>query len=434
MLLIPVLLATILPLINVYAIYPAFTNIIVQGIEEDAKRLGHHMLPASLKHTDLNRHSLTQRFFGNIYKLENDFDLMKVKIFSASGEVLYSTESTDIGHLNANPYFKEVVAKGENFTKLVSKDTLSLEGERVHVDVVETYVPFMDGDTFLGAFEMYYNVTKRLKSLDRLVFYSEIAMGTLSASLLLAVIILLRKEAEHQQAERRAEELKEEVERITKHDLKAPIIGLLGGISVLEQYSNLSGGQRELVDEMRTAVTTAMNMINRSLDLYKMESGTYQYDPEKIDLLATTCQVVTDLKTQAASKDITLFVTLAGNIPRDNDTLPIIAERTLCYSLIANLTMNAIEASDAGERVTITLCQDQEVRITIHNSGSVPEEIRDTFFDKYVTAGKDTGTGIGTYSAKLMTETMGGSITMTTSDEDGTKLVVTLPVLESPTE
>lgn len=50
--------------------------------------------------------------------------------------------------------------------------------------------------------------------------------------------------------------------------------------------------------------------------------------------------------------------------------------------------------------------------VHIYNDGAVPEPIRATFSDKYVT------NGIGTYSAKLMTETRGGRIVMRTSEED----------------
>ena len=99
----------------------------------------------------------------------------------------------------------------------------------------------------------------------------------------------------------------------------------------------------------------------------------------------------------------------------------------MCYSLIANLLKNAIEASGIGKNITMDITENGNMTLTIHNSGAVPEEIRETFFDKYTTADKTKGTGLGTYSAKLMAQTMGGSIEMATSEEDGTKVRVTLP-------
>jgi len=64
--------------------------------------------------------------------------------------------------------------------------------------------------------------------------------------------------------------------------------------------------------------------------------------------------------------------------------------------------------------------------IRIHNQGAVPREIRDKFFDKYTTVGKSGGTGLGSYSAKLMAETQGGSIHLDTSEETGTTVTVRL--------
>ncbi len=62
----------------------------------------------------------------------------------------------------------------------------------------------------------------------------------------------------------------------------------------------------------------------------------------------------------------------------------------------------------------------------------MPELIRDTFFDKFATAGKQGGTGLGTYSARMLAQAQGGNINMATSDEDqSTKLVVTLPANQS---
>jgi signal transduction histidine kinase len=65
--------------------------------------------------------------------------------------------------------------------------------------------------------------------------------------------------------------------------------------------------------------------------------------------------------------------------------------------------------------------------IAIHNQGSVPEAIRESFFEKYVTAGKQSGTGLGTYSARLMAETQNGSIHLETSDAEGTTVTIRMP-------
>ena len=58
----------------------------------------------------------------------------------------------------------------------------------------------------------------------------------------------------------------------------------------------------------------------------------------------------------------------------------------MLFSLFANLVKNAIEASPEAEHITIFLDKRETAMISIHNQGAVPKEIRDKFFDKYVTA------------------------------------------------
>ena len=87
-----------------------------------------------------------------------------------------------------------------------------------------------------------------------------------------------------------------------------------------------------------------------------------------------------------------------------------------------------MEASPAGEHVKVSLFeQDEQVCLLIHNQGEIPTEIKDCFFDKYSTAGKSSGTGLGTYSAKLMSQIQGGDISFTSSAQAGTELKVVLP-------
>jgi signal transduction histidine kinase len=100
----------------------------------------------------------------------------------------------------------------------------------------------------------------------------------------------------------------------------------------------------------------------------------------------------------------------------------------LCYSLFQNLLKNACEAAPENSTVTVTLHTGAPMRITLENQGTVPVAIRDTFFEKFATAGKQGGTGLGTYSARLLIQAQNGSIAMETSDEKNqTRITLTLP-------
>ncbi len=62
------------------------------------------------------------------------------------------------------------------------------------------------------------------------------------------------------------------------------------------------------------------------------------------------------------------------------------------------------------------------------NEGTVDEGIRKFFFEKYTTSGKSGGTGLGTHSARLMTEAQGGKISLHTDDGPTVTVKVELPL------
>jgi K+-sensing histidine kinase KdpD len=123
-------------------------------------------------------------------------------------------------------------------------------------------------------------------------------------------------------------------------------------------------------------------------------------------------------------------VLFRGKPANRQDLFLIQGDELLCYSMLSNLIKNAVEASPAGEKVEVAMTSGESAVIGIHNAGSVPIDIRETFFEKYTTSGKSGGTGLGTYSAKLITQTIGGNIKLDTSDETGTTITIVLPKYE----
>ena len=154
-------------LVNLFVIYPQFNKLLVLQTEEDARQLAAHISDDLLsRHTELSKEMMNDQLELSIVHYMEDFELSKVKIFDSSGETFYSTNPEDIGIINEHDYFHEVVALGEIYSKVVQKDSASLEGEMVQRDVVETYVPIMRDGRFLGAYELYYDITEFQTRLD----------------------------------------------------------------------------------------------------------------------------------------------------------------------------------------------------------------------------------------------------------------------------
>jgi signal transduction histidine kinase len=104
-----------------------------------------------------------------------------------------------------------------------------------------------------------------------------------------------------------------------------------------------------------------------------------------------------------------------------------LGESLLCYSMFTNAFKNAAEAAPPDGTIRVDVAPGPGgVRVTIDNEGEVPPAMRDRFFDKYATAGKPGGLGLGTYSIRLMAEVQGGDAAMETGDGH-TRVTITLP-------
>ncbi|MBF0212548.1 MAG: HAMP domain-containing histidine kinase [Magnetococcales bacterium] len=229
-----------------------------------------------------------------------------------------------------------------------------------------------------------------------------------------------------------SDQLKQDVELITRHDMKSPLNGLIGYSDILLEEAILDADQKAHVQKIRKAGVTILHMINLSLGLYRMEQGVYQLEPKEIDLIPIIYNINHDLQVLIAGNRLTLRVTMQGVPLIKGGLFRVRGEEVLCYSMLANLIKNALEASPEKGIVTVDLSKEAGTAIiTIHNSGAVPEKIRDSFFEKYSSFGKLSGTGLGTYSAKLISEAQGGSIRMITSEEHGTQIIVHMPAVES---
>lgn len=273
---------------------------------------------------------------------------------------------------------------------------------------------------------------KNIKSLKRLLKLSDSNEGRLKK----ANFRIQQQQNELEQANRKLEEqnsilresirLREEVERITQHDLKTPLTALLSVPGLMIQDGGLSDSHVEMLKMVEESAYRILEMVNSSIDLYRMETGAYQLCPVPVDLLKLLHQIRGETREMIRAKGLLLEMWVGDRQEQAGDEFLVSGEEMLCYSMLANLIKNAVEASPNAGIIRVKLNDGNRPIVAIHNDGAVPENMRERFFDKYATSGKEDGTGLGTYSASLIASTLGGELTFETSEENGTTLFIKL--------
>lgn len=229
--------------------------------------------------------------------------------------------------------------------------------------------------------------------------------------------------ARQNEALKEAAKLREDVDHIMRHDLKAPLTGIIGLPPLILEQGGLNDSQALFVRLIEENGLKMLSMINLSLDLFKMERGTYVLRPESVDAASVVRRLFVELAPLAGYRNITCALTLAGR-PDDGATPVMLSvERLLLYTMLANCLKNAFEASPEGGVVSVDLRPGDPALIVVSNQGVVPPDIRERFFMKFATSGKVGGTGLGAYSTRLIAEAHGGYARMETSDVTGTTTI-----------
>ncbi|EHJ48665.1 PAS/PAC sensor signal transduction histidine kinase [Solidesulfovibrio carbinoliphilus subsp. oakridgensis] len=219
------------------------------------------------------------------------------------------------------------------------------------------------------------------------------------------------------------QELKEQFDKIMLHDIKGPLTGIIGLSESLLKDPDSTERQRDCLDSIKDAGYRILYMVGSTLDLYKMENGFYSLDKEEVDLFQLVQASVQNYRPHAEAKNMAIDVCLGNKKVCHPLEYKISGDKHLAFSLLENLLKNAIEATPCDENIRI-LFSSTSKQLCICNKGEVPCEIRDKFFDKFVTSKKLNGTGLGTYSAALIARMHGWGIRLDASVPGQTTICV----------
>lgn len=213
--------------------------------------------------------------------------------------------------------------------------------------------------------------------------------------------------------QKKLEQLREDVDRMVRHDMRSPLNGIVGLCDLMLNEGNLSSQQEEYLTMIADSGRKLADMIQKSLVLLQIELGTYQCPGNLVDVRRVVNEVVSMMLTTFQDRRICW----APSAPGTDDEVPLYVrgDKTLLYMLVANLVKNALEATSSRDEIRVEIFTGDSVRLCVENPGVIPREVQDHFFDKYFTYGKNHGSGLGTYMAKRIAQALGGNIRLENS-------------------
>jgi PAS domain S-box-containing protein len=249
------------------------------------------------------------------------------------------------------------------------------------------------------------------------------------------VDITQRKRAEVElltalQREKELSEMKSKFVSIASHELRTPLATILSSAELLEHYSeSLSAEDRlKMLHGIQGAVKRMNAMIEDVLIIGKAEAGALQYEPKPVDLRDLCHKVVEELRGGVAKQHVIQF-----DHPFARDSLNL--DEKLLRHILTNLLSNAVKYSPPGSTVTLLLAErDKQALSEVSDQGiGIPPEDQARLFESFHRAsnvGNRQGTGLGLVIVKKAVELHGGTISIDSKVDAGTRISVHLPLTE----
>lgn len=224
------------------------------------------------------------------------------------------------------------------------------------------------------------------------------------------------------------ERVKAETLQLFSHELRTPLTSIRGLSDLLLKFPVPEGESRELLEAIYNDAVRMSELINRYLDVTKIESGAQSLTRRTVVVNDLVNEVVRSLNHTAAEKEIRIKLQLQEPSPT------LTGDPQLLALAISNLLSNAIKYSPpASEAEIISEDDERSVQICVRDHGyETPKEYHEKVFEKFFRLERDAksdviGTGLGLPLVKEIVEKHGGQISLTSEPGVGSTFAVRLP-------
>lgn len=222
------------------------------------------------------------------------------------------------------------------------------------------------------------------------------------------------------------------------HEIRTPINGILGTLQILQR--DISENQHSrLIGNAIFSAKSLLRIINDILDYSKIDANQLELETVELALDNIIESVVSDFLPVAHNKDITIKTVFAQNM-----TNRWLSDPVRLRQILINLVSNAVKFTDTGS-VTIKVSEASNeaqngIIIAVSDTGiGMSEHALSQLFERFTQADTSItrrfgGSGLGMSITHNLVTLMGGYIRVASSEGNGTKFLVYLPIEKAATQ
>jgi len=381
-------------------VFNSFYEKLIINIIDDANKIAKYI---SIYHNEKKSNDVLN---NKLLKIQTTFNIKKIKLFDNNGLIFYSSHNQEIGQKTKQKEFFTMVAKGQVFYKIINYEN------NPNSKNAEIYIPVFKNGNFIGASEIYYDITSKLISLNELEYKMKWIHTSILSLTVLTIFVLLfisgrnslirkynheknKKNELSLQQHTRLLALKEMLENIS-HQWRQPLSCITMIISGLKIKQELGILTQKDIEEANDGIISNANFLSNTIEKFK---HFVQNNDKKINF--NIAQVIKD----------TLPITTAS-FHTHNIKVILNLDEKLSYEgipqelsqVLLNLLINSKEALIANKiidkLIIIDLFEtDENIQIKItDNALGINKKIINKIFDPYFTTKHQySGTGLGLY-------------------------------------
>ncbi|MBI4249998.1 PAS domain-containing protein [Candidatus Uhrbacteria bacterium] len=215
---------------------------------------------------------------------------------------------------------------------------------------------------------------------------------------------------------------------VASHQLKSPMTIIRWISEWLTENETLSEEGKKLLNDLHSASLRLTSLTDTLLNVSRLEEGMVRVDVTSVDVGKLVSEYCNLLSSYAKEKEVTLQC-VSPSTP-----VKIKSDAALITVIVQVLLTNALDYTLAGGTVSIAAARDESrTVIKVWDSGiGIPQQEQHHIFTKFYRAPnavpyKVEGTGLGLYTAKKITDLLGGKLWFESQEGKGSMFFVELP-------